>query len=1213
MADTPKSPGRRLLRKSALQASPFGATIKSFHTSATTSKGASSSSTSPPRSQTQSEPQSQPQAQEHGLPNPFNDSPSSAGLQSTPVQPDSPLDHSPSSRKSARLSSLYRQNGTPGSGNSPTQRTPTRTRLMPPNTPKKTKIKTGVWGHIVGLKKQDESEYYRYPIDKSYCSFGRNDTNDIRVQIDAVSDLHCKLIRRDDGEVWLKDTSSDGTLLNDVLLHNTARIIFHYDVLTIAGRKFRFEVVAPSSTTVPNTPGKDIRAIQASVDKELFSLARTSSPKPESRILTTPRRNTARSAAELESSLGLFTPNRAAKLSSLLVSPKPVPLPAFLTQPLKSTTPQKSTTPRKTYVMVDEPSILNPSPESEQPLDRLSERGMTTPTRDKRKATEDMSPCAGRTPKKVSFGPALSPEVFDKSNPPSTPVKRGQQQDPDTPRRNGVSTPTLLSRLQSVGSVSKPILTPSRLRTGLTHNITKPKPLSLRALANMDDDYDPPQTEKAPEVLQPVEPPQALYDNEAASPREEMEDPFSDCNDVKSDNQEAGSSSPDDGRWKKLVAMQESFGDDADSRALDSLTAILSSDLGPDDTDESPPVTPTRPPREELSDHLRFTPIGQARGPSYQDTNDESVLNIQSTSTPFDDNNPFMEEEEDLLQDPEMLSPLSSSSASPPSSPSPSAMSTERHVHTPIRRSEGDINHQETIRTPGSASRLALLQLSAQKLQGLPDLLQVSSDVAPSAPANLSASGLADRDEWNTESGQLTSADREEEFMAQDEGVDGTNDEATTNDAAMDTREAEDSRDQLMRTPSPPNTRHLSIFSSTSMPNRRLSAPASAPMDRSQSPIFTGLRSVFRTPQKVVEFGFASFAGFRNYVRTPTKDITNSGLMESAPLEEKREDLVVNLEVQTLEKPSDPQQDTLVMQVEEAEIESELQVAEKTDDSVTTPRRQTTHQDALEILVGGREPSPKSKDFAFVRSQESMFQSTRTLEQIRARGRRSDIFPQRRTMVVRSQSHSDENRQIGSDMEKVSGGTNRRRTISLTEFKQVASKVLGFGGRQPSEMIAASDSSDKENEPLSNASAGQLPSVSKEDAEQAELLRLLGEGGSEDSMENEQSFEQMEMLDQEDANEDESGDRAIYGGADDAVFVDEAKLDLASTPSSRRSSGVGTPSKRRQSLKHRLGSSSPAFRRYEHPEDDDEYEEENEDDMVVMISPKRVRVQPAIL
>ena len=210
MADTPKSPGRRLLRKSALQASPFGATIKSFHSSAATNKGSSSSS-SPPRSQTQSQSQSQPQAQEqHGLPNPFNDSPSPAGSQAALVLPDSPQDHSPSSRKSARLSGLYRQNGTLSSGNSPTQRTPTRPRLMPPNTPKKTKIKTGVWGHIVGLKKQDESEYYRYPIDKSYCSFGRGDTNDIRVQIDAVSDLHCKLIRRDDGEVSLRIMSTMG-------------------------------------------------------------------------------------------------------------------------------------------------------------------------------------------------------------------------------------------------------------------------------------------------------------------------------------------------------------------------------------------------------------------------------------------------------------------------------------------------------------------------------------------------------------------------------------------------------------------------------------------------------------------------------------------------------------------------------------------------------------------------------------------------------------------------------------------------------------------------------------------------------------------------------------------------------------------------------------------------------------------------------------------
>ena len=48
--------------------------------------------------------------------------------------------------------------------------------------------------------------------------------------------------------------------------------------------------------------------------------------------------------------------------------------------------------------------------------------------------------------------------------------------------------------------------------------------------------------------------------------------------------------------------------------------------------------------------------------------------------------------------------------------------------------------------------------------------------------------------------------------------------------------------------------------------------------------------------------------------------------------------------------------------------------------------------------------------------------------------------------------------------------------------------------------------------------------------------------------------------------------------------------------------------KRRQSFKQRLGSASPAFRNYEQEADEDE-DEGDEDDMVLMISPKRVRVQ----
>jgi hypothetical protein len=559
-----------------------------------------------------------------------------------------------------------------------------------------------------------------------------------------------------------------------------------------------------------------------------------------------------------------------------------------------------------------------------------------------------------------------------------------------------------------------------------------------------------------------------------------------------------------------------------------------------------------------------------------------------------------------------------------------SAKNTSEHpVNTPIRRrSAEDIHVSRSSGTPGSASRLALLQLSAQKIRGLPDLLQLPStlggeeaDFAPSTPTrariNVFPFGFGAQDNTPESEGeqvadfeQPTSGEHEQVMeMAVMTEIGELNEPVTTDDTVNNKEDLDVANDHLMRTPSPePNTHHLSIFSAGSAPNRRLSAPASTSMDRSQSPIFSGLRSVFRTPQKVVEFGFASLAGFRNFVRTPTKEPDSEGSSSrtttdtAAPIEA-REDLVADLEVQTsiedgVYTTTAPGQTVTVQDGQESEETS----------SITTPRKQTSHQDALDLLMGGQGPSPKSKEFTFLATQDSLLQSARSLEHIKARGRRSDIFPQRKVMAIRSQSHSDENRLSGNDMEKGAGVNNRRRTISLMEFKQVASKVLGLTGRPAPDAAATSDSSDKENEPVNHG----LGQQSREDAEQEELLRLLGEGGEETMEDDDQILEQMEPFgqgqDDADSEDDDSGDQAVYGLPDDAVYVNESKLDGLSTPSSRRTSGVGTPSsKRRLSAKYRLGSSSPAFRRYEQQDED---EDENEDDIVDMISPKRVRVRP---
>lgn len=203
-------------------------------------------------------------------------------------------------------------------------------------------------------------------------------------------------------------------------------------------------------STSDNTPGRQINnsnsnSTQAPIDQGIQSLAEIPSPSVK-KILSTPVKTASRNAEALESSLGLFTPNRAEKLSRLLVSPKPVPFPAFLAK-----SPSMPSTPRRVYIMIDEPSILNPTTYSGEDItatesvSNKNERGLQTPKREKRMASMEFDTNdIARTPKKVSFGPALSPEIFDKAEPPSTPIKRGQQ-DPGTPRRQVMTTPCLIS------------------------------------------------------------------------------------------------------------------------------------------------------------------------------------------------------------------------------------------------------------------------------------------------------------------------------------------------------------------------------------------------------------------------------------------------------------------------------------------------------------------------------------------------------------------------------------------------------------------------------------------------------------------------------------------------------------------------------------------------------------------------------------------------
>ncbi|KAF9197282.1 antigen identified by monoclonal antibody Ki-67 [Haplosporangium sp. Z 27] len=1108
----------------------------------------------------------------------------------------------------------------------------------------------GVWGHVVGLKKQDESVYYRYPIDKSYCSFGRNDTNDIRVQIDAVSDLHCKLIRRDDGEVWLKDTSINGTLLNNVLVHDTARPIQHNDVMTIAGRI--------------STPGRMINNIQKTIDDDIQILAEIPSPTTQ-RLLLTPKKNTTRSTAALESSLGLFTPNRAAKLSSLLVSPKPVPLPAFLAK-----SPMRISTPRKVLTMIDEPSILNPTCTAVQPQTSTSdfEPGLQTPSH-KRRVPVDFDSNIERTPKKVSFGPALSPEIFDKAEPPSTPVKRGQQQGILTPRRHGVSTPSLLSKLSALKPTTKPILTPSRLsRTSVIHDLQKPTPLDLFAA---DDTMDELESVRMP-ILSPfgqgrlktqhdLQKPLSLGQLLSREGTPELKSTDQETHhivaqesatnvgaksivqdndegvtaDIEQDtgpsNDGSVGSNSDDGLWNKLVPVPETTEADLiDQSAIDESQYDLHLDDLEDD-DDSLPSTPTRGPMGRILTPSHFTPTRPRRlsddlfqqehthhaiklssspqepqsdesiekHPTQRESRSPSPSIVTNNPKYLDGMNPF----EETPTKSQVRLELSPSSFSTPLRGNTDPMDTTP-AHTPVHRkvSSSEFLRDETPfgSTPNSASRLALLQLSAQKIRGLPDLLQSpnsSSSFTPSRPT-------------------MT-------LPPYDQLDDDIQEESNNMESSVENKTSATEK-------SSEPAKAVSVLD----PKRRSSAPAA--VNRGQSPIFSGIRGVFRTPQKVVESCFAGIAGIRNFMSPPrplaqlpssrqlsaTAFTSESNIIKADDNGEKpKETAVENLDVRESVNSSDNKENQFVDDGEATSnnIQKTPTKFGNSESTTTTPKRRiASHQDVMAILLGNpQSPSPKSKEFSFVK-ESSVFASSSSLDQIKARGRRSDIFPQKRTIAIRSNSQSADDH-VGtrndSDITKVSGEViGRRRTISLVEFKG-----KGMESGSATVLVTSQSNINLESEPKDGEETGQkVESENGEDIEQAELLRILGEGAESSNDEDEVEGDYGDEYGKKENIKDdvEDNNESFIQGDEESRQVDGINQKVLSTsPASRRISlsNYGksfdmTPTKRRHSFKQRLGSASPGFKLYEQ-EGGMEGDEENEDDMVVMMSPKRVRVR----
>ncbi|KAF9096211.1 antigen identified by monoclonal antibody Ki-67 [Mortierella sp. AD031] len=1249
MSDTPKSPARRVLRKSALQASPFGAPVKSFLKTAPPSSSTSSPYTTPTINRTKN------------LLSTITSTTTTAA--ETDIQDEgstSPLD-SPTSRKSARLSNIYKHmdlNVTPKKA---------------PTTPKsKTRLKLGVWAHIVGLKKQDQSEYCRLPVDKSYCSFGRGSSNDVPIPFEDVSEMHCKLIRREDGEVWLKDTSTIGTYLNNVLVHDTARPIEENDILTIAGRSFRFELSMPiprlplQVTDENTTPGRHIKSLQSAIDSDISALTEAPSP-TAGKISTTPKRNPSRNAEALEVSLGLFTPKSAAKLSSLLVSPKPVPIPAFLAK-----------SPGNLLTATDKPLAVNNESDTPQDGQEWSDNpAWHTPTKEKRKPPEDFNMDLGRTPKKVSFGPSLNPEIFSKHNPPNTPIKRGDQQPP------AASTPSFLSKLAAAGSTPKSILTPSRSsRTNIIQGLEKPTPLKLKLFS--------PKMQKA--VITPKKQDSVAQDLPTSASRKSP---------LESDDSDSSASGSDDDLWKKSSSRTTS---DAFTAPIATESENFSGDDGDDDDDDSPPSTPTRILAGRQSSSTPNRPKLSLTSQDVQQEHLHHSFKLHTSPIQPDADNPFISNDEAHGDSPshsptlaalqrhhpgmtatleEVLStPLTDEVRLPPQADAETSAPDAdipdiTPAHTPVRSRTKDYQRSDATphgNTPGSASRLALLQLSAQKIRGLPDLLQSpsssslareTSDTAPTTPKR--TIDVVASEEDSKASGEATAAvleldsvalddqaEEDEEQQEEEENLEAVVDSdhaenGDQSDLAGSEVEAETLDDTAAVFPRDDQRSHAWSTTGTES-KRRSSAPAASTILHPQSPIFNGLRGVFRTPQKVVETCFAGFTGIRNFVMTPTRSPRPPSaelpisLPEAAEAEDsdadenpfqvksddsKEEEAVETFDVQESALP-DSGTERHGLEVEESSVAegsveresssvedpTDQDGGEATDPNITgqdiianetiakdngsdaptsittsSKRRISSHRDALALLTGSSgELSPKSKEFTF---------ATEPLEQIKARGRRSDIFPQKRTVAKRSHSQSGDD--VNTETDGHSGSTRRRRTISMFEFMAAVSSTVSRTSAPVHSEATAAESQEQQAD-------------ADETGEDAELLRLLGEG-ADSGQDDDESGE--EVVNTEEAIKDvfsyeEPADGDIVEDASNGAkeeLLDVKEVVIMASP--RRGSGsfrekTPTPTKKRNSFKGQLGSSSPGFGLYE--QDGDEDEEDNDDD-VVMISPKRIRVQ----
>ena len=837
-----------------------------------------------------------------------------------------------------------------------------------------------------------------------------------------------------------------------------------------------------------------------------------------------------------------------------------------------------------------------------------------------------------------------------------------------------------MTRLAAAGGTPKSILTPSRSsRTNVFQGLEKPTPIKLKLFS--------------PEVQKIATTPKRQAIDAQDAPSSVSRKAVS----VQDERASDSSGNDSDGSLREKIRSTSTASPFIVPAAATRSKKVNDDVEEEDDDDESPLSTPTRGPPSRQSSAGLSTPSCLKLPRSTQDVPEEHLhhsFKLHASPLQPDADNPFISNDEphgdspshspsiaavqrhhpdltDAIEE-ELDTPLIAETKLPAdaehvtATPDFDVLDTTP-VHTPVRNRTKDdqkLNVTPGGNTPGSASRLALLQLSAQKIRGLPDLLQSPSSRTlaneSSEPASTIPEPSVDDVESESESDQDSSVDEEATLAVPESGSEVVTEQAEE-EAALAVLESDgaaeaqsddegEARKEVNHSPEPvveeenesagkvvaeaddtlakddeQNNRASGVDS-----KRRSSAPAASTILRPQSPIFTGLRGVFRTPQKVVETCFAGFNGFRNFVMTPTRSPKPSTeLIASTPKTEspatgrdenpfqvtsddskEEEEAIETRDMQEVAATAGPEQHGPELaeftfsagfsgQKTSAEDKADQNTGAKetatdnnsssrsTSTTMTTKRRISSHQDALALLMGHNgELSPKSKEFTF---------ASDSLEQIKARGRRSDVFPQKRTVAKRSLSQSGDNDEVKSETAGKDGSNRRRRTISMFEFMAAMTS-------SPTTTVTRSSSGAEAESKEQHDGAGV-----GDDAEQEELLRLLGEGADSGEDDDESFGEIIGTADEAPFYDDVFGvfDEDASNVADEAALDDTKDFNIKASPR-RRSASFHTPTKKRQSFRSRLGSSSPGFGLYEL--DGDEDEEDEEDDDVIMISPKRLRV-----